>query len=116
MAQHNELGNHGENLALIFLRKKNYQILESNWRWRKAEVDIIAKQNNLIIFVEVKTRSSDTFLKPEQAVHLKKQKMLKDAAEAYCEANALEVEVRFDIIAIVKEGNKTVTKHIESAF
>ena len=42
--------------------------------------------------------------------------MLKDAAEAYCEANALEVEVRFDIIAIVKEGNKTVTKHIESAF
>ncbi|HRG57619.1 MAG TPA: YraN family protein [Bacteroidia bacterium] len=116
MAQHNELGNHGENLALIFLRKKNYQILESNWRWRKAEVDIIAKQNNLIIFVEVKTRSSDTFLKPEQAVHLKKQKMLKDAAEAYCEANALEVEIRFDIIAIIKEGNKTVTKHIESAF
>ena len=116
MAQHNELGNEGEHLAVIFLRNNNYQILETNWRWRKAEVDIIAKKNNIVIFIEVKTRSSDTFMKPEQAVHLKKQNMLKDAAEAYCEANALEVEIRFDIIAIIKEGNKTVTKHLESAF
>jgi putative endonuclease len=70
----------------------------------------------MLVFVEVKTRSSGNFLKPEEAVNEKKQTLLIDAAEAYCEVHQLDFELRFDIIAIVHEGNKTIIKHIEAAF
>lgn len=116
MALHNELGAKGESMAVNFLRAKNYTILATNWRWQKAEVDIVAQINNILVFVEVKTRSSDTFIKPEEAVHEKKQQLLIDAAEAYCEANQVELELRFDVIAIIHQGNKTTTKHIENVF
>lgn len=116
MAAHNELGAKGETLAVNYLRSKNYIILSTNWRWLKAEVDIIAQINNTLVFVEVKTRSSDTFIKPEEAVHEKKQLLLIDAAEAYCEANQLNCELRFDVIAIIHQGNKIITRHIENAF
>jgi putative endonuclease len=116
MATHNELGAKGESMAVQFLMSKNYQILEINWRWQKSEVDIIAQFNNTLVFVEVKTRSSDTFIKPEEAVHDKKQQLLIEAAEAYCEANNIEMELRFDVIAIIHQGNKTTIKHIEGAF
>ena len=116
MASHNELGTKGELLAVNFLRSKNYSILATNWRWHKAEVDIIAQIENTLVFAEVKTRSSDTFIKPEEAVNEKKQQLLIDAAEAYCEANMIEMELRFDVIAIVHQGSKIITKHIEGAF
>jgi putative endonuclease len=116
MATHNELGSEGELLAVNYLRDKNYTILATNWRWQKAEVDIIAQSNNTLVFVEVKTRSSDTFSKPEEAVNDKKQQLLIDAAEAYCEANEIELELRFDVIAIIHQGNKTIVKQIEGAF
>ena len=116
MAAHNELGAKGESIALNFLISKKYQILETNWRWQKAEVDIIAQIENILVFVEVKTRSSYTFIKPEEAVNEKKQQLLIDAGEAYCEIKGIELELRFDVIAIVKQGNKTAIKHIEGAF
>lgn len=116
MATHNELGIKGEALAVIYLKKKGYQILATNWRWQKAEVDIIVSLENTLIFVEVKTRSSDAIIKPEEAVHNKKQKMLIDAAEAYCELNQLDYEIRFDIIAIIHNGKSHLVKHIENAF
>ena len=116
MATHNKLGAQGELMAVQFLMAKNYQIIAINWRWQKAEVDIIAQINNTLVFVEVKTRSSDTFVKPEEAVHEKKQLLLIEAAEAYCEANNIEMELRFDVITIIHHGNKTITKHIEGAF
>ena len=116
MATHNELGAKGESMAVIFLKKKGYQILAINWRWQKAEIDIIAQINNTLVFVEVKTRSSDTFLKPEEAVHDKKQQLLIDAAEAYCEVKELEIEIRFDVIAIIHKGHSNTIKHIENAF
>jgi putative endonuclease len=116
MATHNELGAKGESMAVKFLMAKNYQIIATNWRWQKAEVDIIAQNDKTLVFVEVKTRSSDTFLKPEEAVHDKKQQLLIEAAEAYCEANNIEMELRFDVVAIIHQGNKTITKHIEGAF
>lgn len=116
MATHNELGTKGEKMALKFLIAKNYKIHEINWRWQKAEVDIIAEISNSMVFVEVKTRSSDTFIKPEEAVHDKKQQLLIDAAEAYCEQKEIEMELRFDVIAIVDQGNKSIIKHIEGAF
>jgi putative endonuclease len=116
MATHNELGAQGETMAVQFLMAKNYQIVAINWRWQKAEVDIIAQINDTLVFVEVKTRSSDTFVKPEEAVHEKKQLLLIEAAEAYCEGNNIEMELRFDVITIIHQGNKTITKHIEGAF
>lgn len=116
MATHNELGTKGESMAVKYLVSKNYTILETNWRWQKAEVDIIAQLNQILVFIEVKTRSSSNFLKPEEAVTDKKQSMLIEAAEAYCEAKQLDLELRFDIIAIIHDGNKTLTKHIEAAF
>jgi putative endonuclease len=103
-------------MAVQFLMAKNYQIVAINWRWQKAEVDIIAQVNDTLVFVEVKTRSSDTFVKPEEAVHEKKQLLLIEAAEAYCEANNIEMELRFDVITIIHQGSKTITKHIEGAF
>jgi putative endonuclease len=115
MASHNELGARGE-ISIKFLRAKNYSILATNWRWQKAEVDIIAQIDNTLVFAEVKTRSSDTFIKPEEAVNEKKQQLLIDAAEAYCDANEIEMELRFDVIAIVHQGSKIITKHIEGAF
>ena len=116
MATHNQLGAKGELMAANYLRSKNYRILESNWRWQKAEVDLIAQSNNILVFIEVKTRSSATFIKPEEAVHEKKQQLLIAAAEAYCEAKQLDLEIRFDVIAIVHQGNKTSIKQIEGAF
>lgn len=116
MATHNDLGAKGESLAVKFLEINKYIILETNWRWQKAEVDIIARQNNVLVFIEVKTRSYDTFIKPEEAVNLKKQQLLINAAEAYCEANAIDMELRFDIIAIIHQGSKTSIKHVENAF
>jgi putative endonuclease len=116
MPAHIELGEKGEQLAVNYLRALHYNILETNWRWQKAEVDIIAQIDQTLVFVEVKTRSYDTVSKPEDAVHLKKQQLLKNAAEAYCEQQALHLELRFDIIAIIKAQGKTSTKHIQSAF
>jgi putative endonuclease len=116
MAEHNQLGIKGEALALNFLKAKNYIIHETNWRWQKAEVDIIAQINSTLVFVEVKTRSSSTFMKPEEAVHHKKQQLMINAAEAFCEVKAMELELRFDIIAIIHQSNKTIVKHIEGAF
>lgn len=116
MAEHNLLGISGEQEAVNYLQSKGYQILETNWRWHKAEVDIIAFEKNILVFVEVKTRSYNTIINPEEAVSEKKQNLLIEAAEAYCESNQLQNEIRFDILALVIRDNKTHIKHIEAAF
>jgi putative endonuclease len=116
MALHNKLGADGETLALRYLIAKNYTIHATNWRWHKAEVDIIAQKDKTLVFVEVKTRSSDGFSKPEEAVNQKKQSLLIEAAEAFCDENNIDLEIRFDIIAIIHQANKTIIKQIEAAF
>jgi len=114
MAQHNELGKKGEQLAVDFLRSKNYDILERNYRFQKAEVDIIALQKDILAIVEVKTRSSLDFGEPQDFVKPKQIKNLVAAVNEYIVEQDLEVEVRFDIIAIVKQNdNNAVTYHIE---
>lgn len=85
MSAHNELGVKGEILALEYLQSKDYTILEINWRFKRAEIDIIAKQQHTIVFVEVKTRSSDYFGFPETAVDESKQKLMALAAEEFME-------------------------------
>jgi len=116
MAEHNDLGNLGEESAVEFLQKNGYAILETNWTFQKAEIDIIAQKNNILAVVEVKTRSSTDFGLPQDFVNPKKMQLLVKAANEYVVQNDLDVNVRFDIIAIHKEKNNFVIEHIEEAF
>ncbi|WP_372793736.1 YraN family protein [Lutibacter sp.] len=116
MATHNELGEKGEELAVEFLQKNGYQILERNWRFKKAEVDIISQKNDVLAVVEVKTRSSNYFGNPQDFVNPKKIQLLVEAINEYVTSKDLDVEVRFDIIAILKNKNAFDIEHLEDAF
>lgn len=116
MAQHNELGKKGEQLAIQYLLDNNYKILEKNYRYLKAEVDIIAQKEDTLIAVEVKTRTSAYFGNPEEFVNPKKIKLLISAIDNYVVERDLDVEVRFDIIAIINNKKETKIEHIEDAF
>jgi putative endonuclease len=116
MAKHNELGKKGEQLAVDFLLKNNYEIVERNYRFDKAEVDIIAKKDSILAIVEVKTRSTVDFGNPQDFVKPKQIQRLVKAVDEYVTVNGLDVEVRFDIIAIVKEGGRFNIEHLENAF
>ncbi len=116
MAQHNELGKKGEKLAVDFLIKNGYTILETNYRFHKAEVDIIAQKGDVLAVVEVKTRSTDYFGDPQDFVKPKKIKLLVEAIDDYVIKNDLDVTVRFDIIGIIKNDNGTRLEHLEDAF
>ena len=116
MATHNDLGKKGEELAVDFLQKNNYKILDCNWRYKKAEVDIIALKNNILAVVEVKTRSSNYFGNPQDFVNPKKIQLLVEAINEYVTSKDLDVEVRFDIIAILKNKNKFDIEHLKDAF
>jgi len=116
MATHNELGNQGEQLAVDFLQKNNYNILERNWRFKKAEIDIIAIKNDVLAVIEVKTRSSNYFGNPQDFVNQKKIQLLVEAINEYVISKQLDVEVRFDIIAILKNKDTFNIEHLEDAF
>jgi len=116
MAQHNELGKKGEQLAVDFLLKNNYTIIERNYRFDKAEVDIIAQKAEILAIVEVKTRSTTDFGNPQDFVKPKQIKNLVKAVDEYVNVNDLDVEVRFDIIAIVKQNKSFKIEHLENAF
>ena len=116
MADHNDLGKLGEEMAVEFLEKEGYEIIETNWRFQKAEVDIIAKKDNTLAIIEVKTRSSLSFGLPQEFVKPKKIQLLVKAVNEYVIRNNLEVEVRFDIIALHLEGKSLVIEHLVDAF
>lgn len=116
MATHNDLGKKGEQLAVEFLINKNYQILEQNWRFKKAEVDIIAHKNNVLVAAEVKTRTSNYFGNPQEFVNQKKIQLLVEALNEYVISKDLDVEVRFDIIAVLINKKETSIEHLENAF
>ena len=116
MADHNILGKKGEALALKMLSESGYEILETNWRHKRDELDIIALDGNEIVIVEVKTRSTDFFGDPEESVdELKMQRMVR-AAEEYIEQNSLEFECRYDIISIIISKTNNEIRHIKDAF
>ncbi|WP_417600071.1 YraN family protein [Owenweeksia hongkongensis] len=115
MADHNELGARGEDEAVNFLIKKGYRIKERNWRFAKAEIDIIAENDEWLVMVEVKTRSNDAFGNPEEFVSKAKQKHLIRAANRYLELFPTDKDTRFDIISIVIEP-KFLLEHIPEAF
>lgn len=116
MAEHNDLGKLGEELAVDFLKTNGYDILETNWVFDKAEIDIIAQKDAILAVVEVKTRSSLEFGSPQEFVKSKKIQLLVKAVNEYVTQNNLEVEVRFDIVAIYKQDATFQIEHIEEAF
>ncbi|WP_333851073.1 YraN family protein [Epilithonimonas sp.] len=117
MADHNEFGKIAEDLAVDFLVKAEYKILARNFRYLKAEIDIIAEKENQIIIIEVKARNTDAFLEPQEAVNKKKIKLLISAANYFIEENNINKEVRFDIISVLPNQQKTLEiHHIIDAF
>jgi len=116
MAQHNDLGKQGELLAQQYLAKKGYAILETNWQFGHAEIDIIALKDDVLAVIEVKTRTSDHYGKPEAFVSKKKIKLLTTAINHYVEQKDLDVEIRFDIISIIKNQYTETLEHLENAF
>ncbi|HEY9003462.1 MAG TPA: YraN family protein [Mucilaginibacter sp.] len=117
MAVHLDLGRKGESLAKTFLEGLGYEILDENWTHGKAEVDLIAYKDRMIIFAEVKTRTGNGFGEPEDFVDLRKQRLLADAADEYIYLMDHQGEVRFDIISVLFDRNENYTlKHIEDAF
>ena len=116
MAEHNELGKLGEDLAVQYLTDKGYEILERNWRNIHKEIDIIAKEGDDLVIVEVKARQTDEYGDPDIAVTKRKQRMLIAAANAYITRKGLDVETRFDIVSIVFKDGEPVIEHIEDAF
>ena len=116
MAEHIELGKKGEELARIYLIKKGFKILHTNWRFSKDEVDIIAEDVKELVIVEVKTRSTNYFCEPEFAVTKQKQKFLIRAANSYIEKYDYFGETRFDIVSIIITSKENHIHHIEDAF
>ena len=116
MAQHNDFGTQGEDIAIDFLRRKGYIILDRNWRSGHKEIDIVARKDDTVVFVEVKARANAFYGNPEDAVTRRKMHLLVLAADAYLRYNAIDLEVRFDIITITGTLEKPYIKHYESAF
>jgi putative endonuclease len=116
MAQHNELGKIGEQIAADYLLGKGYEILMRNFFYDKAEIDIIAKKEETLVVVEVKTRNSDFFGDPQEFVTKSKINLLVKAANEYVISNDLDVEVRFDVISVLKNNTTEQVKHFKDAF
>jgi putative endonuclease len=116
MATHNETGAKGEQITANYLEKKGYKILETNWRFKNLEADIIASIDKTLVIVEVKTRKSNYFGEPETFVNKQKQKNLIMTANEYIVRNQLDMEVRFDIISIIINDKEMNINHIEDAF
>ena len=116
MAQHNDFGKKGEEIARNFLVQKGHQILGTNYVFQRAEIDIISKlKNGILVFTEVKTLANKKSGNPEDAVSKSKQNQIAKAALNYIEENNHQGEIRYDIIAVTLYGEREVF-HIEDAF
>jgi len=112
-----DLGRRGEKLAADFLREQGYKILESNYRCKVGEIDIIARQGELIVFVEVKTSGTDRFGAPQSWVGPRKQRRLVSLASFYLQENRIAgCDVRFDVIGVEWKGDSPELTHVVDAF
>lgn len=116
MGKHNEFGKEGEKIATDFLIKKGYAIREKNYRYLKAEVDILAVKDGILAVVEVRARSNDRIISIAETITPKKIKLLVSAADYYVTENKLDVEVRFDVITILKNRKIFKVDHLKDAF
>ena len=111
-----EKGNRGELLAARYLQQQGYEIICTNWQFLHLEIDIVARQEHVLVIAEVKTRSSAFWGEPETFVSIAKQKKLVRAAALFLEQHHLDLEVRFDVIGILGEGDDAHLTHIADAF
>ncbi|EAY31138.1 YraN family protein [Microscilla marina] len=110
-------GKYGENLAAAFMQNKGYTLLERNYRYKRGEIDIIAQTGDVLVFVEVKLRSSDNFGLPEESVSENQQNLIIQTAEQYIEEIDWESDIRFDIVAIeLKSHQSPQITYFEDAF
>ncbi|WP_162428275.1 YraN family protein [Pontibacter pudoricolor] len=112
---HIRTGQLGESMAQLYLQEQGYTILEKNYRFKRAEIDIIARKDGLLVFIEVKTRTTDLFGFPEEAVGSRKEKLLVNAAEEFIVATGWQQDVRFDIISVTLTTPPAIV-HFEDAF
>lgn len=117
MAKQQTIGKLGEDTACDFLMAKGYSILERNWRFSKAEIDIIAKDGDVLVFVEVKSKSYTHYGDPEESISAYKENLIIDAAHQFMIKVGHEWEIRFDIISIVFDKSKNPSlSHYKDAF
>ncbi len=116
LAHPKELGKLGEAIAAEYLIKNGYRILHKNWHFGHKEIDIVASINKMLVIVEVKTRFSSYWEEPKEAVRRKKQRFIIEAAEAYVHNYNLDMDVQFDVISILLQGNVRELEHIPDAF
>lgn len=120
MALHNQLGKWGEDFAAQYLREHGYEIISRDWRFGHRDIDIIARtpDNTTVVFVEVKTRTSDVVTRPDDAVDVKKVRNIGLAANAYVKQMSVADMLRFDIISIVgtPNGDAPQLEHVKDAF
>lgn len=116
MADSHILGHEGEAKAVDYLLKKGYRILHRNWKSGKKELDIVAENDNNIVFVEVKTRSKEFHADPRDTISNQKRQMLIFAADSYLQRYNIDKESRFDIVTIVTNDKEVEIEHIEDAF
>ena len=113
---HTELGIEGEKYACEQLISKGYTLLSRNYRWNRAEIDLVMKDKDRIVFIEVKTRNTAVFGKPYEAVTKSKQKQLIKAANAYIQEKEVQEEARFDVVSIVWNSHGISMEHLKDAF
>jgi len=117
MADRNETGKRGELEARRYLEEKGYKVIDTNWRFHRIELDIVATDGKELVIVEVKTRSDNYLIAPELAVDKKKVRRIVTAADAYARMKVIDLPIRFDIICLIRNsGSYTVSDHIEDAF
>ena len=117
MAEHNDFGQLAEDLAAEFLSKKNYKILARNFRYQKAEIDIVSEFEGVIVVTEVKARSYNTLIEPQEAVTKKKIKSIVMCSDFFMNERKIDKEVRFDIITVLPDEQGVLQlNHIEDAF
>jgi putative endonuclease len=116
MAKHNILGKEGEDAAVRYLIDNGYRVRHRNWRSGHYELDILAEKDNTLVSVEVKTRHTDFFYRPDEAVTAAKIRRIVLATDAYIRYFRLNMPVRFDTIAVVGDAGNFKIEHIEEAF
>lgn len=117
MARHNDMGKAGEDEACLFLERYGYAVEQRNWRCGRAEIDLIARKEDQLVFIEVKTRSNLSYGRPELFVDSRKAARVAAAAGAYMQQVAHEWIFRFDVIAVIYRGRGMFSiRHFEDAF
>ncbi len=116
MDSRQDLGREGEDQAARYLEQQGMVILERNWRFGHKEIDMIAREGNNLVIVEVKTRTAPVRESPEQAIPREKRRLLISAANAYVRFNRISLDVRFDVVNIVFRQGKAELTHIRDAF